>query len=129
MRRWRERTQLHEGSTPPAEFVDSFTAAVLDDLDTPRALQVVRDVEKSSDLNDGEKAAFFIWADQFLGLDLTRAPEVIEVPAEVQTLVEQRKAAREAKQWQLSDELRDQVAQLGWAIKDTPEGQTLEPLR
>lgn len=129
LRRWRERTQLHEGSTPPAEFVDAFTTAVLDDLDTPRALQVVRDVEKSSDLNDGEKAAFFIWADQFLGLDLTRAPEVIEVPAEVQTLVEQRKAAREAKQWQLSDELRDHVAQLGWAIKDTPEGQTLEPLR
>ena len=102
---------------------------MLDDLDTPRALQVVRDVEKSSDLSDSQKAAFFIWADSFLGLDLTRAPEVLEIPEEVQDLVAQRKAARENKEWQLSDQLRDQVAQLGWAIKDTPEGQTLEPLR
>lgn len=129
LRRWRERAQINDGSTPPADAVTAFTAAVLDDLDTPRALQVVRDVEKSTELSDGEKAAFLIWADQFLALDITRVPEVIEIPLEVQQLIAKRSEARANKQWQLSDEIRDQVAVLGWAIKDTAEGQTVELLR
>ncbi len=44
-------------------------------------------------------------------------------PAEVQTLLDQRAQARAAKEWKRSDELRDAVAALGWAVKDTKDGQ------
>ena len=44
-------------------------------------------------------------------------------PAEVQALLDQRAQARAAKEWKRSDELRDAVAALGWAVKDTKDGQ------
>ena len=44
------------------------------------------------------------------------------VPAEVVSLAEQRTAARKAKDWTLADQLRDQIAALGWEVKDTPKG-------
>ena len=45
------------------------------------------------------------------------------IPAEVQALLERRQAARAAKEWKQSDALRDEIAALGWIVKDTPKGQ------
>jgi hypothetical protein len=50
-----------------------------------------------------------------------------EPPTEVRTLAEQRQGARAAKDWALADDLRDQIATLGWQVKDTPEGPELKP--
>jgi hypothetical protein len=47
---------------------------------------------------------------------------------EVLSLVEQRNAARMAKDWATSDRLRDQIAELGWQVKDTPAGAELTPV-
>jgi hypothetical protein len=47
------------------------------------------------------------------------------VPDEVQRLVERREAARQAKDWTESDSLRQKLAELGWAIVDSTEGQKL----
>ena len=51
-----------------------------------------------------------------------------EMPDEVKSLIEQRAQARANKEWKLSDELRDQIAALGWAVKDTKDGQKLTRL-
>ena len=48
-----------------------------------------------------------------------------EIPAEVQTLVDRRAAARAAKDWAESDRLRDELAAAGWAVKDSKSGQQL----
>jgi cysteinyl-tRNA synthetase len=45
----------------------------------------------------------------------------------VLALVEQRQAARTAKEWAESDRLRDAIAALGWNVKDTKEGPKLTP--
>ncbi|MCU1587056.1 MAG: hypothetical protein JWN31_549 [Frankiales bacterium] len=50
-----------------------------------------------------------------------------DVPAEVSALAESRAAARAAKDYAASDALREQIAELGWAVKDTAEGQQLAP--
>jgi len=47
------------------------------------------------------------------------------VPAEVAALAEERAAARKSRDWAASDRLRNAIADLGWAVKDTPEGQKL----
>lgn len=47
-------------------------------------------------------------------------------PAEVLELLEQRKEARARKDFAESDRLRDEVAALGWTVKDTKEGQQLQ---
>lgn len=46
-------------------------------------------------------------------------------PPEVVALAERRAAARAAKDWAASDALRDEIAALGWTVRDTAEGQTL----
>ncbi len=49
-------------------------------------------------------------------------------PAAVLKLLEIRNIARQQKQWQRSDELRDQINTLGWQVKDTKNGSDIEPL-
>ena len=50
-----------------------------------------------------------------------------KVPApQVLTLLSERKAARKGKNWQASDRLREEILALGWRVKDTPNGQSLE---
>jgi len=64
-----------------------------------------------------------------LGLDLDRVaaapPETADVPPDVATILEQRAAARAARDFALSDRLRDRLAELGYAVIDGPEGQTV----
>jgi cyanophycinase-like exopeptidase len=52
-----------------------------------------------------------------------------EPPAEVLALVEARQAARLSKDWSASDSLRLRIQELGWQVKDTPDGARLEPLK
>ena len=57
--------------------------------------------------------------DKVLGFGM---PTKADVPEEVRGLVEQRQAARKAKDFKRSDEIRDQLAKQGWIIEDTPKG-------
>jgi hypothetical protein len=52
---------------------------------------------------------------------------VSEAPAEVVALAQQRAEARTAKDFAASDALRDEVARLGWLVRDTADGFTLTP--
>lgn len=65
----------------------------------------------------GEGPAYFSSADS--GDDQTLK--------EAQALAEERVAAREAKNWDRADELRDRIAQLGYTVQDTPQGPVLIP--
>lgn len=51
-----------------------------------------------------------------------------EVPEEVKAVAEERKAARANKDWAKSDELREKLKALGYAVKDGKEGYTLTRL-
>jgi hypothetical protein len=51
--------------------------------------------------------------------------DAADPPDEVLALAESRKQARSAKDWAKSDQLRDQIAELGWSVQDTPDGQKL----
>jgi cysteinyl-tRNA synthetase len=55
---------------------------------------------------------------------LALEPEAaVSLPLEVEALAAERAAARTAKEWKKSDDLRDKIAALGWVVKDTKEGQ------
>lgn len=134
LRRWRTRVaqwSLAPSAAIPADLQGAFEQACREDLDTPRALQLLREVERSDLISDGAKFEFFAWSDHILGLDLVRdvgkAPQPI--PAAVQLLLDERAQARLDKQWARSDELRDAIADVGWQVRDTPQGQQVEPLR
>ena len=130
LRRWRER--VAEWATWPskamcAEYVGDFNAAFDDDLDTPAALRVLRALEKDGDIPPGAKFETFAHADHLLGLDLARdigrAPAPRPLPDGAPEMLEARAAARAAADWAASDRLRDELATLGVAVTDTPQGQ------
>jgi cysteinyl-tRNA synthetase len=115
--------------SPSAPVVEGYADEVLeafeDDLDTPRALQVLRRLEKDSSVAEGAKFETFAWCDALLGLDLTRtvgaAPAAL--PAGAGGLLERRAAARAGKDFAESDRLRDELAALGVSVQDTRDGQ------
>jgi cysteinyl-tRNA synthetase len=112
-----------------ADYREQFLAALDEDLDTPRALTVLRNLEKDATIPDGSKFEFFAWADAFLGVDLARAvgqaPSRVEIPDDVQALLDERAAARAAKDFSTSDRVRDELAAKGYTVTDTPDGQVL----
>jgi cysteinyl-tRNA synthetase len=115
-----------------ADYRSDVLDAFDDDLDTPRAVQALRRLEKDDTLPPGSKFELFAWADQLLGLDLARfvgqSRPVAVLPSGADALMEQRAAARTAKDFAASDRLRDELAALGVAVKDTPAGQEWTPV-
>ena len=130
VRRWRERVAewARSPSKPMcAEYVSDFAEAFDDDLDTPAALRVLRNLEKDSEIPPGAKFETFAHADHLLGLDLARdigrEPAPRPLPDDAADLLEARAAARAAADWPLADRLRDQLGTLGVTVTDTPAGQ------
>jgi cysteinyl-tRNA synthetase len=48
-------------------------------------------------------------------------------PAEVQQLLTARGEARARRDFKRGDEIRDEIARLGWLVEDTPAGPRLTP--
>jgi len=99
----------------------AFLEIVDNDLDTPRALQYLRAIEKDETLSN--RASRFLFADQLLGLELSRHDETAPLTSEQSQLLAQRIKARDNKRWTESDELRIKLEEMGIEIKDTKDGQ------
>ncbi len=61
--------------------------------------------------------------DKVLGILSTKFQPKQEIPPEVEKLLDQRQLARDNKDFDLSDQIRDKILDLGFEVKDTPEGQ------
>ena len=61
-----------------------------------------------------------------LGIDLSEQEEGI--PSEITELVEQRAAAKKAKDFAEADRIRDLITSKGYSVKDTPQGPQVEKL-
>jgi cysteinyl-tRNA synthetase len=109
--------------------VAEFFALIADDLDTPKALAFLWDALRGATLSPVQKANLVAYADSFFALNLvtelgaSSTPQ--DIPVEVQELLGARAAAREKKDFALSDRLRDEIAILGFSVKDAPDGQVL----
>jgi len=103
----------------------AFESALDDDLNISGALgalfEFIRDTNKRAVTPEEAAAILAAWRrfDAVLGFGI---PAKSAVPAAVQQLVEERQAARKARNFKRSDEIRDQLAKLGWTIEDTPQG-------
>lgn len=97
-----------------------FYNAINDDLNIPEALALVWKTLKDRTINLQTLVKF----DKVFGLKLHDIEEEhIEIPGEVQTLLNERATARSSKNWSESDRLRDEIAKLGFDVTDTSEGQ------
>ena len=133
LNRLREKMQIwsnKEGKIDE-DYLEQFESALDEDLDTNKGLQILRTLEKDESVSEGNKYQTILKFDEILGLNLTAKPEnkkEIILTKEIETLLAQRVIARNEKNWQKSDEIRDQLAQLGVGVKDSNNGQEVTPL-
>ena len=115
-------TQLQEQVKSIVDtYIEAFSKALADDINTPEALAAVHEfmneINKLEQLSEEDKDCILSTIYDFdLVLGLRREKE--EIPQEIIDLAEERKQARENKDFQKADELRDTIAQKGWDIKD-----------
>ena len=106
---------------------EAFHSAINNDLDLPTALSITREVARDHKIAPAERRRLILDFDKVLGLRLdtveARAPR--EVSEEVMALVRQRDAARAARDWKRSDEIRDLLIARGYEVRDTPKGTEL----
>lgn len=118
-----------EGAVPDwaQKHLDDFTAAVNDDLNMPKAFAALFELVRDTNAHGGGTVLnVFKRMDEVLGIIFFGKDDaVVEIPAEVKALLDERAAARAAKNWAESDRLRDAIAALGWAVKDSKAGQTV----
>ena len=102
------------------EYETKFHEAINDDLNMPQAMSVVWDVIKNP-IKSKKFAELLRKFDQVLGVKIDEKEE-IELPKEIEDIIEERKQARTDKDWNKSDELRDKLFDLGYVVKDTKNG-------
>ncbi len=130
LERWRSRVNewASDSNLQTDEISKNLDEVIKDlctDLDTPRAMQKLRDIEKNLQLSNGTKLAIFKEVDQVLGLDLTRKPKPKVEPSKEQLqLIDLRRVARDEGNYQESDRLRDQLKSEGIEVRDNPDGQS-----
>jgi len=123
LKRWR-RLVAEAGTDSDIKFDQEVSDSLTTDLDTPRAMQRLRTIEKDVTIGALDKRALFLFADQVLGLDLDRAPEDKALSPELQALIAERGQARANKDWAASDAIRDQLDAAGIEISDGADGQS-----
>jgi cysteinyl-tRNA synthetase len=117
--------------TPPASRLTAFRDALADDFNTPRALAEAFELVAEANRGevDGDAAATEL-AEMLdlVGLgSLTQPDEGVQTDEDAQQLMQEREEARAAKDFGRADALRDQLAELGWTVRDSADGPTLVP--
>lgn len=110
-----------------AEYQQKFEDAITDDLNVPLALGVLWTMLKLPKSKDVYNLALTF--DKIFALDFDKIKEEqkpeLEIPDDVIAMAELRLAARREKNWAESDRLRDVIAYMGYAVKDTKDGYEL----
>ena len=108
-------------------FREEFKNAINDDLNMPQAMGVVWNTIKF-EKKSKQIADLLLEFDKVLGLNIDIIEKETNLPEEVKKLAQERKQAREDKNWTLSDELRDKIFKLGYTVKDTKDGMEITKL-
>ena len=108
-----------------AAYRERFVAAVSEDMAMPSAIAVAHAVASADDLTAPQRRALLLDFDRVLGLDLDHEAAATEgaLPEGAADLLGRRAAARAARDYATSDQLREELAALGVKVRDTPEGQ------
>jgi len=106
---------------------DAFHTAINDDLDLPTALSITREVVRDNTIAPAERRRLVLDFDRVLGLrlDMVEAKTPRVLSDEALALVRERDEARAARDWKRSDQLRDQLKEMGFEVRDTPKGTEL----
>lgn len=122
--RWQLKDVPRDRATDYTTYEQTIVAALLDDLDTPKALATLSAAEASSatpisEANEDEFVEFLETIDDALGLNLLNSHDI---EAEQKQLIAEREDARAMKDWTKSDEIRVELVKQGLGLRDTEYG-------
>ena len=130
---------MGEDSGDPPEWAAAqlvhFGEALDDDLNISNAMAALFDLIRAGNKRMDEGGLDAAGAAGVLGV-LTRMDKVLalidskteEPDSEILALAEKRAAARAARDYQAADRCRDELAEKGWTVQDTPSGPKLKRL-
>jgi cysteinyl-tRNA synthetase len=125
--RWRQESESEDDNGKiDTDAKQAFVEALENDFGLPEAVGVMWNVVRNQDLSSADKLATVLDFDRVLGLGLKDYSKV-EKRAEVDTskidrLIAEREQARNDKDWDRADEIREQLDEMGVVLEDTPEG-------
>jgi len=111
------RSDFGNSKGPILEYLDEFKKAIANDLNTPEALAVVWKLVKDESISPADKHMTLLDFDKVLGLDLKRN-EFLEIPQDIINLGKQRKSAKDSKNFQEADKIREKIEEQGYEIRD-----------
>ncbi len=123
------RSFKDEDGAPDTEYLARFAEAIDDDLDTPRTIALLWELIK--DPGTQNKKATMLEFDKVLGLGFSPGKllatvreniSVEDTPIIIKNLLLEREIARKNKNWQKSDDLRDEIERMGYKVIDTDNG-------
>jgi len=120
--------RLDEDAPGLDQFLDPFFDALADDFNTPQARAVLFEwvAEANRRIDEGERVGPGRLGEMLYALGLETLLEAEEeAPEELQRLAAEREDARAARDFERADRIRDQLADAGWEIRDTPQGARL----
>lgn len=120
--------EIHENPTEEmGVLVNDFEAALMDDMNTPLALQKLNAMVQLS-ARTGRDVAAVARCGHLVGLLLHNPEDFFVRPVEdeeaIAALVEERRQAKEAKDYKKADAIRDELRQRGIGLEDSPQGTT-----
>lgn len=120
------------------DYRKSFLDAMSNDLDSPKALSIIWEIARKQ--NKSKKYADLIGEmDEIMGLDISidkilerenKEEDKLEqsLDIEIKQLISEREIARQNKEWEKADKIREQLEQKGIRLKDTKEGIKIEKI-
>jgi cysteinyl-tRNA synthetase len=115
--------------TPPDSRLEAFREALADDFNTPRALaelaELIAEANRGEIQGAPEAVAEML---ELVGLgSLTQPDQGAEADQRAIELMAEREKARAARDFERADAIRDELAALGWEVRDSSEGPKLVP--
>jgi len=107
--------------------MNNFENTISDDLNMPQALAIAWELVDDESVSNMDKLSTVKKMDTVLGLKLDK-PIEFELPPQITEWILERNKAREEKDWQKADEIRDKIQESGkWIVKDGPGGTEVIP--
>ncbi len=108
------------------KYEKEFQKTLADNLNTPLAISLLNNFLKDSKVSNKDKEKLVLKWDNFFGLDFAKIKKYIQKnKIKIKTakkLLKERQKAREKKEWQKADKIREQIRKLGFVVEDLPEG-------
>ncbi|MCK4904740.1 cysteine--tRNA ligase [bacterium] len=121
----KETDSLETAQEKIEDYRSKFLEAINDDLNMPRALEVVwKLIREEEHINNQKKYEILLEFDKILGLDFKKIKTSSKISQEISDLIEAREEFRKKKDWKKADEARDKLLAKGIILQDTPDGIT-----